>query len=69
MTEPISEALKAYILKVKPELKQETNCNDELLDRMVAGDVFNSVDKQEVVSSLKYLKVLAFVLLSLTAIN
>jgi len=50
-SEPMEKERKEYILKALPELKEVTNCNDHLLDVMVACGVFCSDDKDEIVSN------------------
>jgi len=52
MAEPMDIRLKDFILGNLPELKAATNCNDDLLDKMVARGVFTIIDKQEIVSIL-----------------
>jgi len=46
----MDEGLKEFIRENMPQLKDETNCNNDLLDRMVSSGVFTTYDKEEIVS-------------------
>jgi len=46
----LNASLKEYLRETIPALKEVTNCNDDLLDKMIAARVFNSIDKEEIVS-------------------
>jgi len=52
VTETMDAGLREYLLRKIPDLKKVTNCNDELLDKMVSQSIFTSVEKEEIVSIL-----------------
>ncbi len=55
----MDERLKEFIREIMPKLKEETICNDNLLDRMVSCRVFTTYDKEEIVSG-SHLNVIYF---------
>ena len=52
MAEPMDSRLKDFIRRNLPQLTEETDCNDNFLNRMVAFGVFTLHDKDEIVSIL-----------------